>query len=40
MPEEPFFLEMEHVKAIHRRSLEKHGGKERIGDPGADSNLP
>lgn len=34
MPEEPFFLELEHVGAIHRRSLEEHGGSDGIGDPG------
>jgi death-on-curing protein len=34
MPEEPFFLDLEHVEAIHDRSLAEHGGAAGIADPG------
>jgi len=34
MTEEPFFLELEHVAAIHQRSLAEHGGSDGVRDPG------
>ncbi|MCW1915954.1 type II toxin-antitoxin system death-on-curing family toxin [Luteolibacter sp. GHJ8] len=34
MAEEPFFLSLDHVEAIHRRSLAEHGGAAGIADPG------
>jgi death-on-curing protein len=33
MPE-PFFLALEQVEAIHKRSLLEHGGADGVGDPG------
>ncbi|RYD64477.1 MAG: type II toxin-antitoxin system death-on-curing family toxin [Verrucomicrobiaceae bacterium] len=34
MPEELFFLDLEHVEALHQRSLQEHGGSDGLGGPG------